>query len=107
MLPPKVESYLLSALAGSPDLMVHLLNGLTTDEADFRPDPDRFTIRELLAHLADWENVFGGRLELTRDADCPLLQGYDEGQWAIDHGYAALDWRDQLRLYGERRRNMI
>ena len=107
MLPPRVASYLLSSLTGAPDLMIHLLNGLSTEESDFRPEPHRFTIREVLAHLAEWENVFRGRIELTRDADRPLLQGYDEGQWAIDHDYASANWNEQLRLYGERRRTMV
>ena len=83
-----VHYYLLAALEAAPDLFDHLLAGLTEEEADRRPDPDRFTIREAMAHLADWEGVFGERLARTLSEDRPLLQGYDEGQWAIDHDYA-------------------
>ena len=107
MLPEKVRTYLLGALAGAPDLFDTLLRGLTDAEADRRPDPDRFTIREALAHLADWEDVFGGRLIQTRDEDAAILQGYDEGQWAIDRDYAHADWRPQARLFRERRQRLV
>lgn len=107
MLPEKVRAYLLGALAGAPALFGVLVRDMTDAEADRCPDPARFTIREALAHLADWENVFGGRLVQTRDEDSPILQGYDEGQWARDHDYAHADWRDQLRLFTERRQQMV
>lgn len=106
MLPEKVRSYLLGALAGAPDLFDALLRNMTDAEADRRPDPDRFTIREALAHLADWEDVFYGRLIQTRYEDDAVLQGYDEGQWAIDHDYAHADWRTQARLFRERRQRL-
>lgn len=107
MLPEKVLSYLMVALEGAPDLFDVLLRGMTDEEADRRPDPDRFTIREALAHLAEWEDVFRERLVLTRDQPDPVLQGYDEGQWALDHDYAHSDWREQARLYRERRSEMV
>lgn len=107
MLPEKVRTYLLGALAGAPDFFDALLRGLTDAEADRRPDPDRFTLREALAHLADWENVFRGRLIQTRDEERPVLQGYDEGQWAIDNDYAHADWRAQIALFRERRSGTV
>lgn len=103
MLPAKVHTYLSGALAGAPDVFDALLRGLTDAQADRRPDPDRFTIREALAHLADWEDVFRGRLLQTRVETDPVLQGYDEGQWARDRDYAHADWREQARLFRDRR----
>ncbi len=107
MLPKKVENYLLIALEGAPDVFDALLQGMTEEEADRRPDPERFTVREAVAHLADWEGVFRGRLLQTRDGDDATLQGYDEGQWAIDHDYAHSDWRAQARRFREGRRELL
>ncbi len=101
---PYARNYLFTALEAAPALFDHLLRGLTDAEADRRPDPDRFTIREVMAHLADWEPVFLERLTRMRAEDHPTLPGYDEGQWAIDHVYAQTDWREQLSLFTERRR---
>lgn len=100
---PYTRNYLFTALEAAPTLFNHLLHGLTDTEADRRPDSDRFTIREIIAHLADWEPVFLERLTRMRSEDHPTLAGYDEGQWAIDHDYAHTDWREQLTLFTERR----
>ncbi len=103
---PYARSYLFAALEAAPALFDHLLRGLTEEEADRRPDPDRFTIREVMAHLADWEPVFLERLTRMRREDHPTLPGYDEGQWALDHGYARSDWRERALLFAERRRSL-
>ena len=104
---PYARNYLFTALESGPKLFDHLLRGLTEEEANRRPDPDRFTIREVMAHLADWEPVFLERLTRMRSEDHPTLPGYDEGQWAIDHNYAQTDWRAQCRLFADRRRELV
>lgn len=99
MLTVKVYQYALLALDGTPAVLAHLLSGLSDAEADKRPDPARFSLREAIAHLADWEGVFRERMQATLREDNPILQGYDEGQWAIDRGYARLDWHEQLARF--------
>ena len=96
-----------AALEAAPALFDHLLRGLTEEEADRRPDPDRFTIREVIAHLADWEPVFLERLTRMRFEDHPTLPDYDEGQRAIERGYAQSDWHAQAPLFAGRRREII
>ena len=36
----------------------YLLHGLSEAEADFRPNAHRFSIREVVAHLADCDAIF-------------------------------------------------
>jgi hypothetical protein len=93
MLPPGPRKYLLASISGTPDVLDALLKPLPATDAawDHRPDPARFTLREMIAHLADWEEVFLDRMRRTRDQDEPTLQGYDEGQVAIDRDYAHSD----------------
>lgn len=100
MLPERTHHYLLIDLESGPDVLARLLRD-TSDPAiwDARPDPDRFTLREMAAHLADWEGVFLTRLTDTRDKDGAVLQGLDEGQVAIDHDYARADPAECLRRY--------
>ncbi len=88
MLPEKLHRYLLIDLESAPDVLAKLLEGVAGSAWDKRPDPERFTLREVAAHLADWDKVFLGRLMQTRDFDNALLQGLDEGQVAIDNDYA-------------------
>lgn len=99
-----LKGYLLGALEGSPAVLARLLDGITDEEADRRPDPERFTIREAVAHLADWEPVFQERLRRTKAENEPTLAVIDEGRLAIDHDYAHSNLAEQLALFAERRR---
>ncbi len=99
MLPKKLHRYLLIDLESAPDVLAKLLGGVTGSAWDNRPDPERFTLREVAAHLADWDKVFLGRLLQTRDSDNALLQGLDEGQVALDNDYAHSDPHESLTRY--------
>lgn len=104
---PYMRNYLFTALQGSLELYDHLLEGLSDSEADLRPDSNRFTIREIMAHLADWEHIFLQRMLRMRNEDHPTIEGMDEGQRAIDANYGSTDWREQTRVYRERRETTI
>ncbi len=99
MLPEKLHRYLLIDLESAPDVLAKLLEEVTGAEWDRRPDPERFTLREVMAHLADWEAILLGRLVQTRDQDKALLQGLDEGQVAVDNNYAHSDPMESLARY--------
>lgn len=107
MLPEHVRYYLLAALEATPELLEAALDGLTDEAADRRPDPARFTLREMTAHLADWEPIFAERMRRTRDEDEPTLPGYDEGQLAIERDYAHADWRAKLAEFREGRARLL
>ena len=56
MLPERIHLYLLLDLESAPEALARLLADVTDPAAwDRRPDPDRFTLREMVAHLADWK----------------------------------------------------
>src|SRR3712207_4543533 len=99
--------YLIHGLGGTAIVLDRLLKGVTAEELDQRPDPDRFTLREVIAHLADWEGVWHERMQRLRDEDLPLLPGYDEGQWAIDHDYTNTDAAERLAHFREGRAALV
>lgn len=107
MLPEKTRYYLMEGMSAPPNVLTHLLKGATDAELDRRPDPERFTLREAVAHLADWDTIWLERLTAMRDRDRPTIQGYDEGQLAVDHDYAHADVGDQLALFRERRERLM
>jgi len=97
MLPEHARHYLLTDLESAPAVLARLLHGFT--DWDARPDAARFTPREMVAHLADWEGVFLTRLMDTRDDEGAVLQGLDEGQVAIDNDYTRADPAECLHRY--------
>jgi uncharacterized damage-inducible protein DinB len=97
--PERVRNYRQQGLAATPVLLEHLLEGITDTELDRRPDPERFTLREAVAHVADWEGIWLERMRLIVAEEDPYLPGYDEGQWAVDHDYAHADLGEQLAKF--------
>jgi uncharacterized damage-inducible protein DinB len=95
------RNYLLGAVDAAPDILRSLVVNITPEEADFRPDPDRFTIREVLAHLAAWDPVFLERLQLTKSEDRPTLPVYDPAELLGDLSSKGVE--DLLHLFTERR----
>ncbi len=108
MLQEKTRQYLLIDLESAPDVLARMLAD-TRDPAayDRRPDPDRFSLREMVAHQADWEAIFLKRLTQTRDEENPTLQGLDEGQVAIDNDYAHADPSECLSRYKTGRGRLV
>ncbi len=75
--------------------------------ADYSPDPDRFSVREIIAHLADFDVIFLDRFIRTCTEQHPTLPSVDEAELAVRHQYATLDTAEQYRLLCERRANMV
>jgi hypothetical protein len=93
MMPPPVRKYLISAMAGTPDVVEHMLKDVHADDPrwDFRPVPDRFTLREIVAHLADWEPIHLERLQRMIQEEDPRMPNVDEEKTASDNDYAHSD----------------
>ena len=104
VLPERIRQYLQCGLEATPEVLGRLL-GPQTDPAsyDWRPDSERFTVREVLAHLADWEGVFGDRLRMTLTEEAARFPDIDPAQMAIDHHYAHTDPAESLALFRQRR----
>jgi DinB superfamily len=55
---------------------------ITPEELDARPGPGRWTAREIVHHLADSEMTSGVRLRRLLAEDRPVIQGYDQDEFA-------------------------
>jgi DinB family protein len=55
---------------------------VTPEELDFKPDPTRWSVREIIHHLADSEMTAAVRLRLLIAQDRPTLHGYDQDEFA-------------------------
>ena len=107
MLNWKALEYLLAQLEGAPNLYESLVSMATDEELDYRPDPERFTIREAISHVADWEPIFAERLEIILTVENGTLQGYDESEIARTGKYGERSVPEQIRLIAERRRKLV
>jgi len=109
LLLPVTRKYLVNALAGTPTVVEALLNTLTPGDPrwDLRPDPERFTLREVVAHLADWEPISLGRLRRTCAESEPRLPDVDEDRVALDNDYAHGDPYAGLERFRRERQVLV
>jgi hypothetical protein len=72
----------------------------TPDDVLARPEaPGKWSMREVLAHLADSDLVWGWRLRLILSQDRPTLTGYDQDAWAQRLGYADISATDSVAMF--------
>jgi hypothetical protein len=55
---------------------------ITPEELEFKPAPGKWSVREIIHHLADSEMTAAVRLRLLIAEDRPTLKGYDQDEYA-------------------------
>ena len=72
-----------------PELVAMAITGAAGAELDYTPAPGRWSVRQVLCHLADSEIVGADRFRRILAEDNPTLMNYDEKAWAtnLDYGH--------------------
>lgn len=95
----------MGTLAATPRQIARSVKGVSKKRLSQRPAPDKWSVTEILAHLADTELVYGFRIRLILEASGTPIQGIDQDAWAGFSDYAKHDpvlSLDALRLTRER-----
>jgi hypothetical protein len=70
-----------------------------------RPEgPGKWSLVEVIAHLADTEIVQGWRARITLTADRPRIVGFDQERWASRLDYANADPAEAMHAFATMRR---
>lgn len=95
--------YILGALENNAVVLNYLLRDLPTDSPrwDARPDAERFTLREVVAHLLDYDMICRERFERVIREENPELPNWDESEAAAH--YVQRDAAGELKLLLESR----
>ena len=64
-----------------------------------RPQPGKWSVTEILAHLADVELVQGFRMRLILGSNGTAIQGFDQDVWAEYSNYAKQEPELSLQAY--------
>ena len=64
-----------------------------------RPAPDKWSVSEIIAHMADTEIVIGWRIRSILGAPGTPIQAYDQDAWAAAGLYAKRDPRKSLEQF--------
>ena len=84
------------ATAGSLD---RLIKGVPTAELRKRPAPDKWSVSEIIAHLADGEIVGAFRLRFILGSPGSPVVAYDQDEWVSSGHYDKRDPRESVELF--------
>jgi DinB family protein len=90
--PMKVE-------AGTAKKLERLVKGVPASKLRKRPAPEKWSVAEILAHLADSELVRGWRMRHILGAPGTAIQAFDQDDWAISGHYEKRDPRRSIEMF--------
>jgi uncharacterized damage-inducible protein DinB len=83
----------------TPKKLAAAIRGLSPKQLKKQPAPGKWSIAEILAHLADTEVVAAWRLRQILSANGAAIQSFDQNVWAKTFDYAKLDAKESLRFF--------
>lgn len=83
----------------APKKLAALIKGKNSKQLMRRPAPDKWSVAEIAAHLADAELAISWRLRQILANNAISIQAYDQDAWARAFNYAKRDPRESLANY--------
>ncbi len=81
----------LKILAATPRLLAAQIKGVRKATLAKRPSAGKWSVTEILGHMADTETVVAFRIRLILGANGTPIQGFDQNAWARYSSYAKQD----------------
>ena len=85
--------------AAAPAKLARLLKGVSPAKLRKRPQPNKWSISEIVCHLADTEIVIGFRLRLILGAPGTPITPFDQDAWVTALHYDKRDPRKALEQF--------
>ena len=89
----------LKMLAAAPAKVAKLLKGVSPAKARKRPAPEKWSIAEIVAHIADTELVGGYRIRAILGQPGTQIIGFDQDAWVTALHYDKRDLRKSFEQY--------
>jgi uncharacterized damage-inducible protein DinB len=83
------------------------IHGLSPKQLKWNPEPGRWSIAEILAHLADTEIVAGWRMRSVLGGNGTSIQPFDQNAWAAAFQYNRRDAKRSLQFFRILRENNL
>jgi len=96
---PEERNALIAKYAAGYDEVMNALNGFPADSLGAHPIPGKWSAREIVHHLGDSESTSAWRLRRLLVEDNPLIQGYDQDEFASKLRYNERDMAPALEAF--------
>jgi len=83
----------------TPAKLTRLVRPLTRRQIRRRPAPGKWSIGEILAHLAETELVGGYRMRMILSKSGTPIQAFDQDVWARNSSYDRMDPKKSLETF--------
>ena len=90
---------LLERFRRGPEVLAMVLTGVFGEEEDFIAAPGKWSIRQIVAHLADSELVGAHRMRQVIAEDNPTLIAYDQDAWTRNLDYLRRKPKQSLETF--------
>jgi hypothetical protein len=101
--PSTTIRHAIALMEKTPQLLETMLGGVAPDVLRWKPTPDRWSISEVLSHLADSEDVLSERVRRFVLEDTPHLKEYEPPA----DGFSAGTAQEHLSRFGFTRRELV
>jgi hypothetical protein len=88
-LTPTDRTKLIHQYATGPARLRAAFTTVPAEARQWRPKPGEWSAHEVVVHCSDSETQAASRIRVLISEKDPLIQGYDEAQWARDFDYHA------------------
>ena len=96
--------HVFATLSSTPQKLRRELAGFSPKEMKRRPAPGKWSVQEVLAHLADVEQYgMRARVEAIVDEQRPVIEPFDQEQRALELHYDRIDPRASLESLARQR----
>lgn len=99
--------YVMYGLGATPHVLSHIIKNASHVDWDKQPDPERFNLRYMLAHLADMDDAWLERVSSIRKEPGARIMGKDPDALARDNQYETLDPHDSLQRFIQGREKLL
>jgi hypothetical protein len=80
---------LIQQYADGPARLRAAFAAVPAEARQWRPKPGEWSAHEVVVHCSDSETQSASRIRVVLSEENPVIQGYDEAQWARDFDYHA------------------
>jgi len=100
----KLEHPALDHLSATPEILRLIMAGVSDQQTQWKPAPDRWSIAEVLEHLSHVEaHCFRARIDLMVSQNEPDIEAYDQDALAAEGVYSNREAEESFAHWEEQR----
>jgi hypothetical protein len=100
---PENNREVLSSLRAVSQEMLNEIKDLTEHEVSFSPAKGQWSIKEIICHLHDADEIFHHRLVQMLEEDEPFLRAFNPDELATEHDYPSFNWTEAQKTFQQAR----